>query len=320
MEGPRIGLIRRIHYRCYCVSVPLQLPSIESLRCFAAAARLLNFRAAARAVALTPAALGQRIQRLEDELDVRLFQRTTRSVTLTEGGLALLPVAERCLTAARDCVRAARGETGPPPMELTIGTRQELGMSWIVPQLDGLAQRFPMIDFNLYFGSGPDLILRVRSLEIDCAVTSSRFTDPKLDAVRLHREDYVFVGATSLLKARPFSCEEHAADHTLLDVGAGLPLFRYLRDAMGGGDRLHFRRIMRLGGTEAIRARVLAGAGVAVLPRYLVKKDLAARSMRRILPAIEPLHDWFRLIFRADDARRSVYESLAATMIEAPLR
>lgn len=300
--------------------MPLQLPSIESLRCFAAAARLLNFRAAARAVALTPAALGQRIQRLEDELDVRLFQRTTRSVTLTEGGLALLPVAERCLTAARDCVRAARGETGPPPMELTIGTRQELGMSWIVPQLDRLAQRFPTIDFNLYFGSGPDLMLRVRGLEIDCAVTSSRFTDPKLDAVRLHREDYIFVGATSLLKARPFSCEEHAADHTLLDVGAGLPLFRYLRDAMGGGDRLHFRRIMRLGGTEAIRARVLAGAGVAVLPRYLVKKDLAARSMRRILPAIEPLHDWFRLIFRADDARRSVYESLAATMIEVPLR
>jgi DNA-binding transcriptional LysR family regulator len=300
--------------------VPPQLPSIDSLRCFAAAARLLNFRAAARAVALTPAALGQRIQRLEDDLCVRLFQRTTRSVTLTEAGLALLPAAEQCLTAARDCVRAARGETGPPPMELTIGTRQELGMSWIVPQLDALAQRFPTIDFNLYFGSGPDLILRVRGLEIDCAVTSSRFTDPKLDALRLHREDYVFVGATRLLKARPFSREEHAADHTLLDVGVGLPLFRYLRDAQGGGDRLHFRRIVRLGGIEAIRARVLAGVGVAVLPRYLVEKDLAARSMKRILPAIEPLHDWFRLIFRADDARRSVYENLAATMLEAPLQ
>jgi DNA-binding transcriptional LysR family regulator len=77
---------------------------------------------------------------------------------------------------------------------------------------------------------------------------------------------------------------------------------------------------VRLGGIEAIRARVLAGVGVAVLPRYLVEKDLAARSMKRILPAIEPLHDWFRLIFRADDARRSVYENLAATMVEAPLQ
>jgi DNA-binding transcriptional LysR family regulator len=77
---------------------------------------------------------------------------------------------------------------------------------------------------------------------------------------------------------------------------------------------------VRLGGIEAIRARVLAGAGVAVLPCYLVKKDLAARSMKRILPKIEPLHDSFRLVFRADDARRSIYESLARAMIEAPLQ
>ena len=46
------------------------LPSIDSLRCFQAAARLLNFRAAARSVALTPAALGQRIQKLEEQLGV----------------------------------------------------------------------------------------------------------------------------------------------------------------------------------------------------------------------------------------------------------
>lgn len=69
------------------------LPSLDSLRCFAAAARLLNFRAAARTVALTPAALGQRIQKLEEELGAQLFRRTTRSVALTEAGLALLPAA-----------------------------------------------------------------------------------------------------------------------------------------------------------------------------------------------------------------------------------
>src|SRR3954463_5446158 len=80
------------------------LPSIDSLRCFEAAARLLNFRAAARAVALTPAALGQRIQKLEEQLGVSLFRRTTRSVTLTEAGLSLLPYAEQCLTTARECV------------------------------------------------------------------------------------------------------------------------------------------------------------------------------------------------------------------------
>jgi DNA-binding transcriptional LysR family regulator len=296
------------------------LPSIDSLRCFAAAARLLNFRAAARSVALSPAALGQRIAQLEEELGAQLFKRTTRSVTLTEAGLALLPVAERCLEAARECALAARGETGPPPMDIALGTRHELGLSWIVPQLDHISKALPSLDIHLYFGSGPDLLLRVRTMEIDCAVTSSRFTDPKLASLRLHREDYVLVGAPSLLKKNPLTRDEEAASHTLLDENAGLPLFRYFRDAPGGGERLRFPRIVRLGTVEAIRRRAVEGAGVAVLPRYLVEADLTAKRLRRIFPSIELLHDWFRLVFRADDPRRSVYERLATHMLETPLQ
>ena len=295
-------------------------PSVENLRCFVAAARLLNFRAAARSVALTPAALGQRIKKLEDELCAPLFQRTTRSVALTEAGLRLLPVAEHCLAAANECVRAARGETGPPPMEITLGTRQELGMSWIVPQLDDLGRAFPSLDVHLYFGSGPDLLLRVRTMEIDCAVTSSRFTDPKLDAIRLHAEHYVFVGAPKLLRGMPLVCDEDARRHTLLDASRELPLFRYWRDAPGGGDRLQFQRIVRLGGIEAIRQRALAGAGVAVLPLYQIEADLAAKTLRRVFPAVTPVGDYFRLVFRADDPRRPVYEKIAAQMREVPLR
>lgn len=295
------------------------LPSLDSLRCFLAAARLLNFRAAARAVALTPAALGQRIQKLESELGANLFHRSTRAVSLTEAGLALLPAAQRCLDAASECVRAARGEIGPPPMEITLGTRQELGMSWVLPQLDRLAGALPSLDLHLYFGSGSDLLLRVRTLEIDCAITSSRFSDPKLDSVRLLREDYVFVGAPALLKKKPLTRDEHAEAHTLLDENPGLPLFRYFREAPGGGDRLHFGRIVRLGSIETIRQRALQGAGVAVLPAYVVERDLATNALRRLFPAVTPLHDWFRLVFRADDPKRPVYEKLAARLSEEPL-
>jgi DNA-binding transcriptional LysR family regulator len=204
-------------------------------------------------------------------------------------------------------------------MEIVLGTRQELGVSWVLPQLDRLAERYPTVDFHLYFGSGPDLLLRVRTMEIDCAVTSSRFTDPKLDAVRLHREEYVFVGAASLLAKTPLRKAEHACAHTLIDATQELPLFRYFRDAPGGGDRLTFGKISRFGSIEAIRARVRAGAGVAVLPRYFVQGDLDRRKLRRVLPSVEPVADYFRLVFRADDPRRSVYESLAATLVEVPL-
>jgi DNA-binding transcriptional LysR family regulator len=296
------------------------LPSLESLRCFASAAKLLNFRRAARSVALTPAAFGQRIKQLEDQLGVPLFRRTTRSVQLTDAGLTLLPYAERCLMMATECVRVGKGEGGRASMDIVLGTRHELGLSWILPQLDELTRDQPFLQFHLYFGSGSDLLLRVRTMEIDCCVTSTRLTDNKLDHVRLHREDYVFVGAKSALEKQPFSRPEHATSHTLLDVDANLSLFRYWRESSEGGDRLKFGRVVRLGTIEAIRRRVLAGAGLAVLPEYLVRGDIKSGKMRVILPSVTPDHDYFRLVFRGDDPRRSIYERMAERMMKNPLK
>lgn len=296
------------------------LPSIESIQCFLAAARLLNFRAAARTVALTPAALGKRIQQLEDQLGTRLFHRTTRKVELTEAGLALLPYAQRLLLAAEDCVHAGRGDLGPASMDLVLGTRYELGLSWIIPMLDTLRHSHPHLTLHLYFSSGPDLELRVRTFDIDCAITSRLPTDPKLDHIQLHREDYALIGQPELLAATPLDRPEHAGRHTLIDVHADLPLFRYWRNAPESGDRLRFGKILRMGTIAAIRALALSGAGVAVLPLYLVKPDLEAGRLVRLFPETDLLHDYFRLIFRKDDPRRSAYQSLAEVMRDQPLK
>jgi len=300
--------------------LPSPIPSIDSLRCFDAAARLLRFRAAAKAVALTPAALGHRIRQLEDELGVKLFERTTRTVRLTAEGHAVLPHARACLEAAAACARAARGEIGPTPVELEVGTRHELGISWLTPSLSKIEAAIPGLRLNLYFGSGPDLLLRVRTLEIDCAVTSSRLSDQTLEAIPLHEEHYAFCASPKLLRKLPLRRSEDARAHTLIDASPELPLFGYWRDAAGGGDRLTFGRIIRIGTIGAIRELVLAGEGVAVLPLYVVKDDLRARRLVRVFPRVTPIHDWFRLIYRRDDPRQSVYQSLASTLIEMPLR
>ena len=296
------------------------LPSVECLECFVAAARALHFRKAARAVALTPAAFGQRIKQLEDQIGERLFSRTTRSVVLTDAGLKLLPVAERALQTMAECAAVVKG-TGLPAAEITIGTRQELGISWLVPQLGSLEKTFSSLQIHLYFGSGPDLLLRVRTLEIDCAIASTRFTDPKLDEVILHREDYLFVGAPSLLKRIPFRGATDVRKHTLLDASSELPLFRYFREAPGAREMVfRFSRLVRMGSIAAIRERCLEGAGVAVLPAYYVENDLNEKNLQRIMPEIELQHDHFRLVFRTDDPRRPIYEALASVLRESQLK
>jgi LysR family glycine cleavage system transcriptional activator len=296
------------------------LPDLESLRCFVEAARTLNFRAAARAVGLTPAALGQRIKQLEGQLDVQLFFRTTRKVELTEAGLALLPAAYTALDAAADCLRAARGELGPAPQDIVLGTRHELGLSWVLPLLPRLHAAHPGTTIHTYFGAGQDLELRLSGREIDCAITSRRLVDPELDSVRLHREDYALVGATRLLGERPLDSLTDAAQHTLIDVDRALSLFRYWRDAPGGTDSMEFGALRSMGTIEAIRAVVLAGEGVAVLPRYLIQPDLDAGALQLLLTDVEPLHDWFRLVFRRNDARVPLFRSMAQIMAAEPLR
>lgn len=295
------------------------LPSVDSLRCFCAAAKFLNFRAASRAVALTPAAFGQRIKQLEDQLGAQLFVRTTRSVRLSRAGLSLLPAAQRALDSMEDCTRAVSPTGVLPPMDLLLGTRHELGLSWILPHIDKLKELHPSIEIHLYFGSGADIVNRVRMMQLDCAISSTRLADPKLDGIRVHREDYVFVGAPSLLDKMPLVKAEDAPKHTLVDISDELPLFGYWRDAPKG-QPLAFGKLARFGTIEAIRQRIVAGAGVGVVPKYLVQPDLDAKRLRILFPKVQPMHDYFRLVIRADDARRPVFESLAGSFSSFALR
>lgn len=296
------------------------LPDLESLRCFVEAARSLSFRTAARAVHLSPAAVGQRVRALEEQVGGPLFARTTRRMALTPRGLAMVPLARDALAAAERCLGVGDGATASFAGELVLGTRHELGMSWLLPELSRLGAEHPRLAIHLYVGSGPDLVARVAAREVDAAITSSRIVDPQLDAARIHEERYVFVGSPALLRRRPLRRAEDARHHVLLDTTRELPLFRYFRDARGGIDSMRFERIVRLGTVEAIRAMTLEGHGVAVLPLYFVQPLLRQRRLARIMPGVELVSDWFRLVFRADDPRRPLFAWLAARLREVPLR
>jgi len=295
------------------------LPDLDSLRCFIEAAKHLNFRAASRVVGLTPAALGQRIKQLEEAFEVSLFHRTTRKVELTEAGLALIPVAERALEAAADCTAAVRGELGPVPMDLCVGTRPELGLSWVTPMLPRLRAAHPELTVHLYVGSGEDLERRVRVQDIDCAISSRRINDPRIEGIRLHKESYCFVASPKLLALRPLSDPAQASDHELLDILPELPLFRYFREADAAPD-LRFDRVRSLGTIAAVRSEVLEGVGVAVLPSYLIEEDLKCGLMVALFSDVVIQHDYFRLIHRRDDPRLALLRALAETMQGEPLR
>jgi LysR family transcriptional regulator, glycine cleavage system transcriptional activator len=296
------------------------LPDFDSLRCFEAAARHLNFRAAAEAVHLSPTAFSDRIRRLEEELGGQLFERTTRKVRLTASGLKLVPQARRCLEEAERCALVVAGQGSQIPFELVIGTRFELGLSWLVPALSRLEAHRPERSLHLAFGDGPDLLNRVQRGSIDAAITSTRLSSAGFSYLPLHEEDYVFVGERRVLAKQPIRAATDAIDHVLIDAHPDLPLFRYFRDACPPSEVWAFRHIVRLGAIGAIRQRVLEGAGIAVLPRYLVAEDLARKRLAQIMPRITMQRDYFRLIWHEGHALESEMNALAKELRAIPLR
>lgn len=295
------------------------LPPLDSLRCFVEVAQRLNFRAAAKAVALTPAAVSTRVKQLEDLLGAALFTRTTRRVALTAAGQAFLPAAREALVAAERALLAGRGELGPAPLDLTIGTRHELGMSWVLPALPALRRALPHVTFHLYFGSGVDLLERVAAGLLPCAIGSMKTLDTRLAAEPLHEEAYVLVATPRYARLHPLKSEAGTAAHTLIDADDTLPLAGYLR-ASPAEAMPTFRGVVAMGTIAAVRALVLAGEGVAVLPQYLVQPDLDRGRLVRLLPRRALATDWFRLWYRRGDARAAAFEQVAATLREQPLR
>jgi LysR family glycine cleavage system transcriptional activator len=295
------------------------LPDLESLRCFEKAAVVLNFRLAASAVGLSPAAFGDRIRRLEDQVGERLFARTTRQVTLTPAGHRLLAQARRALEEARRCLESNESDI-KPPFELTIGTRFELGLSWLTPNIAGLGQARAERTVHLYFGDTDELLGRIRAGTLDCAVASCRITMWHLRYELLHREDYVFLAKPSILKKNALRAPDDAPRHKLLDLHPDLPLFRYFLDARPAGEAWTFPSTEYLGSIGAVRYRALEGAGVAVLPRYFVEQDLAAGALTELFPKTELEHDFFRLIWRAGHQHEDEIRNLANELRAIPLR
>ena len=288
---------------------------LDSLRCFVAVAQSLHFRAAADKLYRSPAAVSDRIRRLEETLDVELFQRTTRRVTLTDAGRRLLPHARQMLEDAARCHRVALGDERPLPFSLTIGTRFELGLSWLMPALRPLSQNRPERTVHLYMGDTADLLDRMERGRIDACVLSAGPRRPDIRQALLHEEEYVFV-ARDKGPTRP----EQAADLTLVDGTPDLPLFSYFRDHRTDATQWRFGHHLYVGGIAAIRAAILDGWGVAVLPLYFVQADLDAGRLSVVFPPEELGKDHFRLLWRASHPRDAELQELADTLRKFELR
>ena len=190
-----------------------ELPRLELLRSFEAAARHLSFTLAANELALTQSAVSRQIQQMEEGLGVALFERRHRALALTDAGKLMNRAVVDCLERLRDATASVRAIT--PLRQVAVTTTPGFASLWLIPRLASFSASHPQVDVRV--SATLDLLDMERG-QIDVAVRfcpTSDGQDPPL-----FEETVLPVCAPQLLRdrAKPLKTPVDLERHTLLTM------------------------------------------------------------------------------------------------------
>ncbi|WP_145143780.1 LysR substrate-binding domain-containing protein [Roseomonas gilardii] len=259
-----------------------QLPPLNAIRAFEAAARLGGFAAAGAELGVTPGAVSQQVQLLEARLSRQLFDRGPRSLRLTQDGRALLPV----LTEALDGMEAGilRALVPRPRVEVSVFAQTSFALGWMLPRLPRFQREQPEVELRLSTGiDAPDL-----RGGPDAVVLHGRGPWPDLATHLLFPDRLVPVCSPGWLAAHGAPEPRCLAGETLL-VSDTAPEDWEEWFAHAGLRGLAPERPLRFGSSLLPPQAALHGLGVALADQSLVAAELDAGRLINPAPALPPL-------------------------------
>lgn len=257
------------------------MSDLSRLRMFITVAEAGSFTAAADRLAMTKSALSQGVAALERELGVQLLQRSTRRLSVTQAGEALLKDGRALLAQSQQVFERARTRQGELSGLLRI-TSAEIGVSFVAPLLAEYLALHPQMRVE-YVPSDALVNLVHEGFDLSLRTTGAR--DSSLRATGLAE-------LPIWLAASPAYLEAHGTPRRLQDLARHEWIaFSQLSSPWSLPVRAGGRTIaMRLHGrisvttTSAGRALALAGVGIVGAPAYVLQPDVAAGSLVRVLP------------------------------------
>jgi len=239
------------------------------LAAFEAAARAGSFSGAARELDLTQGAISRQIHALEDQLGVRLFQRTRQRVRLSAAG----EVYVREVHQALNIIRAASLNLMSDPLggALNLAILPTFGTRWLIPRLPHFLDRHPRITINFSMHLSP---FDFAEEGLDAAIHYGKPDWPDADCTFLMAEEVIPVCSPAFLAQHKLAGPEGLLDLPLLHLSTRPAAWHEWFDHAGLGETPAPKPGMHFDQFATAAQAAVAGLGVALMPVFLIKAEL----------------------------------------------
>lgn len=258
------------------------MDALSDLRLFSEIVNRGSFVEAAEHLDMTPSGVSKRLSRFEDRLQVRLFNRTTRSLALTEPGQELFQRARLILDAIDEAESYTRALSKTPSGKIRVASSDAFALHVIVPMLEELNITYPELSVILVQGDGPlDLVAE----KVDLAIRFEKPVHASFVAKRLIADPWIvcaspnYIGRfgkpeepTQLLAHRCLTIEARQSESNRWEFSDGKETEHITIDSVFSGIGL------------VVKEAAVAGLGVARLANFLVKDEIRAG---RLVPLLE---------------------------------
>lgn len=255
--------------------------SLNGISMFVQVAETRSFTEAGRILGVSSSAVGKSIARMEERLRVRLFHRSTRSITLTAEGALFLERCRRILSEVDAAEAELSDAAGSPRGRLHVGAPQLVNL--LMPIFDSFMARYPDIDLDIDMS---DRMVDVVEEGFDIVIRTGEQTDSRLVARRLGACPHVLVATPGYLRqhgvpTHPNELAKHACLQHRFPATGKLERWPLRRDE--SDPELVLPETITVNTIEPLAYCVLQGRGIAFLPAFLVREALEQGLLRTVL-------------------------------------
>ena len=259
---------------------------LNSMAIFIAVAEQEGFAGAARLLNISPPAVTRAVAALEEHLGVKLFNRTTRFVRLTEAGQRYFEDARRIIASADEADEAATGINAEAKGHLVVTAPVLFGRMYVMPGISDYLQRYKETEVTALF---LDRIVNLLEEGIDVGIRIGELPDSSYKALRVGQVRRVMCASPAYLVEHGIPSEpEDLIKHQLIVAGAISPTVDWRFEDNGSNLTIRVKPRLRVTSNDSAIEAAVMGLGITRILSYQIATQIASGELQIILNEFEP--------------------------------